>query len=115
MKSSWHGLVASAGASLQMSGGPGTVATDGALQQRNDVLGLGASGGASQQKNGGAGVSCSGGFGRCPQHTDLVGWSELLVGVTAGVETGLNGTDVGGDDSGGPVAAVLGASYTEDG
>lgn len=32
-----------------------------------------------------------------------------------GVEVGLNGTDVGGDDSGGPVAAVLDASYTADG
>lgn len=38
-----------------------------------------------------------------------------MAGVTADVAMGLNGTDVGGDDSGGPVAAVLDASYTEDG
>lgn len=35
--------------------------------------------------------------------------------MTADVEMGPNGTDVGGDDSGGPVAAVLDASYREDG
>lgn len=115
MMRSEHGLVASAGASPQMSGGPGIVATGGASRQRNDGLGLGASGGASLQKNGGAGVSCPDGFGRCPQHTDLVDWGGLLVGVMAGAEMGLNGTGVGGDDSGEPVAAVLGASYTEDG
>lgn len=115
MMSSGHGLVVSVGASLQMSGGPGIVVTDGASLQRSGGLGLGASGGASLQKNGGAGVSCPGGFGRCPQSTDLVGWGGLSVGVTAGVEMGLNGTDVGGGDPGVPAAAVLGASCKEDG
>lgn len=115
MTSSGRGLVASAGASPQMSGGPGIVATDGAPRQRNDGPGHGAPHGASPQKNGGAGVSCPDGFGRYPQRIDLVGWGGLLVGVTAGAEMGPNGTDVGGDDSGGPVAAVLGASCTEDG
>ena len=33
----------------------------------------------------------------------------------AGVEVGLNETAVGDDDSGGPVVAVLGASYKEGG
>lgn len=99
MRRSVHGLVPSAGASQQMSGGPGIAAT----------------GGASPQRNGGPVVSCPDGFGRCPQRMVLVGWGGLLVGAVAGVAVGLNGTDVGGDDSGGPVAAVLGASYTEDG
>lgn len=115
MMSSWHGLVASAGVSLQMSGGPGSVATDGASLQKSDGLGLGASHGASLQRNGGAGVSCPDGFGRCPQSTDLVAQGGMLVEVMAGVEMGLNETDVDGDDPGGPVAAVPGASYTEDG
>lgn len=35
--------------------------------------------------------------------------------MTADVETAPNGTDVGGDDSGGPAAAALDASYREDG
>lgn len=115
MMSSGHGLVASAVASPQMRGGPGIVATGGASLQRSDGLGLGASDGASPQKNGGVGVLRPDDFGRCPQSTDLVGWGGQLVAVMAGVEMGLNGTGVDGDDSGGPVAAVLGASNTEDG
>lgn len=115
MMSSGHGLVASAGASQQTSGGPGIAAADGASQQRNDGVGLGAPGGASQQRSGGPASSGLDGFGRCPQRIDLVGSDGLLVGETAGVEVGPNGTDGGGDDSGGPAAAVLGASYKEDG
>lgn len=76
---------------------------------------LGASGGASPLKNGGDGVSGPADFGRCPQHTDLVGWDGLSVGLMADVVEGLTETDVGGDDSGWPVAAVLGALYKEDG
>lgn len=110
--SSGHGFAASVGASQQMSGGTGIVATGGASQQKHIVLALG---GASLLKNGGAGVSNPDGFGIFPQHTDLDGWGVMLAVVMAGVEVGLNETDVGGDDSGEPVAAVLGTSYTEDG
>lgn len=115
MMSSGHGLAASVEASQQMSGGPGIAATGAAPQLRNDEPGLGASGGASQLRNGGAGVLHSDDFGRCPLRTDLVGWDGLLVGVTAGVGEAQNGTDVGDDESGGPAAAVLGASCKEGG
>lgn len=90
-----------------MSGGTETVATDGASQQRNDGQGLA---GESLLKNDEAEVSSPDGFGRCPQHTDLVGWGGTLAVATVGVEVGLNETDVGGDGSGAPVAAGLGAS-----
>lgn len=110
--SSGHGLVASVGGSPQMSGGPGIVVTGGASRQKNDGLGLG---GASLLKNGGAGFSSPDGFGRFPQQTDIVGWGGMLAVVMAGVEVGLNETDVGGDDSGESVAAAFGASCTEDG
>lgn len=114
-RSSGRGLAASAGASQQMSGGPGIAATGGASLQRSDGLGLGASGGASLPKNGGDGASGPDDFDRCPRRTGLVGWGGLLVGVMAGVEEELNETDVGGDGSGGPAVAVLGASCREDG
>lgn len=115
MMSTGHGLVASAEAPQQMSGGLGTAATGAASQLRNDGLGPGASGGASLLRNGGVGVLYPDDFDRCPLRTDLVGWGGLLVGVMAGVGEGQNGTDVGGDDSGGLAAAVLDASYTEGG
>lgn len=122
------GLAAFVEASLQMNDGPGLGAFAVAYLQRNDVHGLAATDGASLwrseepgfgatflQRNDGPGPSGPGGFDRYPQNTDCVGLGELLAGVGADVEMGLSGIDAGGGDSGEPVAAVLGASYREDG
>lgn len=110
MRSSGHGLAASAEAPQQVSGGPGIAATGAASQLRNDGPGLGASDGAFLLRNGGVGVLHPDDFGRCPLRTDLVGWGGLSAGVMAGVGEGQNGTTVCGDDSGVPAAAAAAAA-----
>lgn len=109
------GFGAFAVAYLQRSDEHGLAATDGASLWRSDEPEFGAFGAAFLQRNDGPELSGPGGFDRYPQNIDCVGLDGLLAGVGVDVETGLSGTDAGGDDSAEPAAAVLGASYREDG